>query len=46
MANSKKFQTWHKMECARRLGQLESIEDTLDEQMKELNIKVEYYNPK
>ena len=46
MANSKRFKEWHRIECARLLGQLESIEDAVNEAMKDSNIKIEYVKPK
>lgn len=46
MANSKKFKEWHRIECARLMGQLESIEAAVDEAMKESNIKIEYVKSK
>jgi protein subunit release factor A len=42
MARSKVFQDWHKIECARRLGQAVSIENTLDDLMLDKNLKIEY----
>lgn len=46
MANTKEFKAWHRLEAARRLGQLENIERTVDRLMAESNIKVEYIKPK
>lgn len=46
MANSKKFKEWHRIECARLLGQLKSIEDAVNEAMKDSNIKIEYVKSK
>lgn len=43
MAESKKFQAWHKLEVARRLGKLEEIEKEVARQMQPKNLKVEYY---
>jgi hypothetical protein len=42
MANSKEFKAWHKLECARRLGQTEEIEKLLNESMSDKNLKIEY----
>lgn len=42
MARTKEFQNWHKVECARRLGQLADIEKVVDAQMAEINLKIEY----
>jgi protein subunit release factor B len=39
MAQSKEFKEWHKIECARRTGQLDQIEREVERQMR--NIKVE-----
>jgi hypothetical protein len=41
MARTKEFKEWHKIECARRLGQLEQIEEILDKQMILSNLKIE-----
>jgi hypothetical protein len=41
MANSKEFKTWHKITCAKLLGQ-PSIEDIVENQMVEGNLKIEY----
>lgn len=46
MAESKEFKAWHKLECARRLGQLESIEDAVDLAMLDPNLKIEYIKGK
>lgn len=43
MAESKKFKEWHKVECARRLGQENEIQKLLDEKMLDKNLKIEYY---
>jgi hypothetical protein len=42
MAESKEFKAWHKLECARRLGQLEEIEKIISEQLLDKNLKIEY----
>lgn len=39
LIDSKKFQDWHKIECARRLG---TIEAKVNEQMQDHNLKIEY----
>jgi protein subunit release factor B len=38
---SPKFLAWHKLECARRMGQ-RSIDEIVDEQMKPENLKIEF----
>jgi protein subunit release factor A len=40
---SSKFQAWHKLECARRLGQLKDIDSRVEAAMNEENLKVEYF---
>jgi peptide chain release factor 2 len=42
MAETPVFKAWHRMEVARRLGQLENIERNVDAAMEDKNIKVEY----
>jgi peptide chain release factor 1 len=36
------FKAWHKMECARLLGNLKTIDQRVDEQMQSKNLKVEF----
>ena len=43
MARSKEFAAWQKLECARRLGQIASVEKAVDELMLDKHIKIEYY---
>lgn len=43
MAESKEFKAWHKLECAKRLGQIEEINKTVNEQLLDKDIKIEYY---
>ncbi len=43
LANSKEFKAWHKLECARLLGQVSEIEKLLDEELLDKNLKIEYY---
>lgn len=43
MAESKEFKAWHKLECARRLGQESEIQKLLDEKLLDKNLKIEYY---
>ena len=46
LAQTKEFKAWHKAEVARRLGQINSIEDEVsrkvDIMMKPENLKIEY----
>ncbi len=42
MAQSEVFKKWHKIECAKRLGLLNDIEEIINESMCDKNIKVEY----
>ena len=41
MAESKTFKAWHKLETARRMGQLTTLNETVDKAMKPANIKIE-----
>ena len=41
MAETKEFKAWHKMECARRMGQLTDLKETVDNAMKSANIRIE-----
>ena len=41
MAESKEFKAWHKIECARRLGNLQEVEDIVNQQMADKNLKIE-----
>ena len=41
-AETPKFKAWHKLETMRRLGQIKEIEERVNEQMREHNLKVEY----
>lgn len=41
MAESKTFKAWHKLECARRLGQ-PTIDEIIDQQMQDSNLLIEY----
>jgi protein subunit release factor A len=42
LVETKVFKAWHRQEVARRLGQLDLIERTVDALMQDHNIKVEY----
>ena len=41
MAETKEFKAWHKIETAKRMGALVSIEDNVNQAMREHNLKVE-----
>ena len=41
MAESKTFRAWHKLETARRMGQLTTLNETVDNAMKPANIRIE-----
>lgn len=43
MAESKEFIAWQKLECARRMGQLDAIEKLVNEQLADENLKIEYF---
>lgn len=45
MAESKTFKDWHRLEIAKRLGQLNDIEERIDESMNEKNLRVEVKSP-
>lgn len=40
MTNTKEFEVWHKLECARRLGK-KSVDELVDQMMAEENILIE-----
>lgn len=40
-ANSPVFKSWHRVEVARRLGILKSVEEAVERQMRSENIKIE-----
>lgn len=42
LVETKAFKAWHKMEVARRLGQLEDIDKAVDTAMQPHNLKIEY----
>ena len=41
MAETKEFKSWHKIETAKRMGNLVSIEDNVNMAMRDHNLKVE-----
>lgn len=43
MAESKKFKEWHRIEVARRLGHLEKVQELVNEQLADQNLKIEYF---
>jgi protein subunit release factor B len=45
LTQSETFKTWHKMECAKRMGQVltqEQLEEKVDKMMSPENLKIEY----
>jgi protein subunit release factor B len=42
LVESPKFRAWHKLECARRILNLKTIDQVVDEQMRPENLKVEF----
>jgi protein subunit release factor B len=49
LVESDKFRKWHKLECARRTGEIARIEEDIkrrvEEAMRPENLKIEYYDP-
>lgn len=45
MAQSRKFQSWHQLECARLLGDQRSIEQRVNDAMEPQNLLIEAYDP-
>jgi protein subunit release factor B len=43
LAKSETFKKWHRIEVARRLGQLHEVERAVDLSMDEKNLKIEYF---
>ncbi len=43
LANSKEFKAWHKLECARRLGQVDEVEKLVNDLLADKNLKIEYF---
>ena len=41
MAQTSQFRAWHKMETARRMGQLADLNEAVDRTMKECNLRIE-----
>jgi protein subunit release factor A len=41
MASSKEFQKWHKMECARRMGDVLSMKEQLEQDLRAENLTIE-----
>lgn len=41
MAQTPQFRAWHKMETARRMGQLADLNEAVDRTMKECNLRIE-----
>jgi len=44
LVETPKFKLWHKMEVARRLGHLRSVEKAVDEEMKKVQVEVKDEN--
>jgi len=40
MIETKEFKNWHRIEVAKRLGELEEIEEKINEEMKKIKIEV------
>ena len=45
MAETAKFKAWHKIECARRMGEEQRIRDRVEEQMRPWHLKEETFTP-
>jgi protein subunit release factor A len=43
LVESSTFKAWHRTEVAKRLGLLKDVDRTVDEQMQEQNLKIEYF---
>jgi len=43
LVESAKFKTWHELECAKHLGDLQQIDDRVEQQMRPWNIYEEVY---
>jgi protein subunit release factor A len=41
LVETPEFKAWHKLECARRLGVIEAVENAVEEQMDPKNLKFE-----
>lgn len=41
MAETSEFKSWHKLETAKRLGTVIDINETVDKQLRDVNLKVE-----
>jgi len=41
MSETREFRVWHKIECARRMGEKISVEEAVERMMADANIKVE-----
>lgn len=44
MANSETFKKWHRLETARRMGTLKTVEDNVEAAMRPHNLKVETFS--
>ena len=45
LTETKEFKNWHRIEVARRLGNIKDLESEVDEAMKDENLKIEYFDP-
>lgn len=41
MSETREFRVWHRIECARRMGEKISVEEAVDRMMADANLKVE-----
>lgn len=46
MSKTKEFQSWHRIETAKRMGKYVDINKTIDEAMEDKNLRIEVYNCK
>lgn len=42
MANTAQFKSWHKLECARLMGEESRLKESVEEMMMPWNLKIEY----
>ena len=46
MASDTKFKKWHKIECAKKMGNIKDVENKVNQMMEPKNIKIEVMNVK